>query len=329
MASVTPPSLSCFEVPRALVEPAVAALRLGNTALDAIFYDVGALAAALFAHGDYVDAGSSPASMPHGLHEIELGALANPEGSILIVDAAATPYVQPAFDDVKAFTSRANEPAEPPIHTLSVTGIGSSALGSAAFAWNISRALGEPVAAIVPGYGVADVVAQGLGGWFGFGLQSWLIKEATQNVLARTAPDVARIGRNLMMTARGHGETETGAPVFRRGSGSSDVLHAILEETPGIVRLFGHSKGALVIENAIHDLPGATAERLEIVTFGCPIAEDTPATYRQFLGWLDPLGLFNSWGNAPDRLIPARHTTNTWLPLSTPVTPLSRAAGMR
>jgi hypothetical protein len=29
-------------------------------------------------------------------------------------------------------------------------------------------ALGEPVVAIVPGYGLADVVPQALGGWFGF-----------------------------------------------------------------------------------------------------------------------------------------------------------------
>ncbi len=62
---------------------------------------------------------------------------------------------------------------------MSITGVGSSALGSVAFAWNLSVALGRPVAAIVPGYGVADVVQQALGGWYGFGLTAW-IKKMTQ-----------------------------------------------------------------------------------------------------------------------------------------------------
>jgi hypothetical protein len=73
-----------------------------------------------------------------------------------------------------------------------------------------------------------------------------------------------------MMTVPDHGKAENGAPVFQRGSGSSDVLHAILKDVPGIGRVFGHSKGALVIENAILDLPRDTRERLNIVTFGCP-----------------------------------------------------------
>ena len=55
-----------------------------------------------------------------------------------------------------------------------ITGVGSSALGSAALGWNISKALAQPVLAIVPGYGVADVMLQALGGWFGFGLHDYL-----------------------------------------------------------------------------------------------------------------------------------------------------------
>ena len=214
--------------------------------------------------------------------------------------------------------------------TASVTGVGSSALGSVAFAWNISTALDEPVAAIVPGYGVADVIQQGLGGWFGFGLHSWWIKQTAQEVLAHTMPQTARIGRHLMMTAPGHAEANTGAPVFQRGNGSSDVLHAILKEVTNISRVFGHSKGALVIENAILSLPRETTERLKVVTFGCPIAEDTPtAGYSQFLGVIDGLGLLNSWGNPPETVVPTHHSTNTSIPLSMPVSLLTRVATMR
>src|SRR6478752_5916876 len=60
------------------------------------------------------------------------------------------------------------------VDIATITGVGSSALGSAALAWDISVALEKPVLAIVPGYGVADVVLQGLGGWLAFGLHDFL-----------------------------------------------------------------------------------------------------------------------------------------------------------
>ena len=44
------------------------------------------------------------------------------------------------------------------VDIASITGVGSSAVGRAALAWDISVALEKPVLAIVPGYGFADVV---------------------------------------------------------------------------------------------------------------------------------------------------------------------------
>jgi hypothetical protein len=38
---------------------------------------------------------------------------------------------------------------------------------------------GKPVAAIVPGYGLAGVVQQALGGWFGFEMYSYWIKTSS------------------------------------------------------------------------------------------------------------------------------------------------------
>jgi hypothetical protein len=99
---------------------------------------------------------------------------------------------------------------------------------------------------------------------------------------------------------------------------------------PHIDRVFGHSKGALVIKNAIESLPRETTQRLHVVTFGCRIAEDTPTTlYSQFLGLIDGVGLLNSWGNSPETLIPAHHSTNTSIPLSMSVSVLTRLAMMR
>jgi hypothetical protein len=107
------------------------------------------------------------------------------------------------------------------------------------------------------------------------------------------------------------------------------VLHAILERLNGVERLFGHSKGALAIENAVRDLPVSVMERLRITTFGCPIEERPPATYRQLLGYFDCLGQLNSWGRKPDIWIPAGHTTNTLLPLSIEVDHFARSRSGR
>ena len=318
--------LSWFEAPRALVEPMVAVLRAANTAVDTLFYDVGVLAAELRDRGATIEVGGAPPAGTAGVSEpqkVLLDAVTNPEGSILVIDPQRPPFVT-RFADVEAFASFART-AEPAIRVLSVTGVGSSAFGSAAFAWNIAVALGEPIGAIVPGYGVADIVEQACGGWFGFGLHGPWVKQTAQYWLAMTAPGIARIGRELMMTAPGPHRQINGAPVFERGSGSSDVLHALLRDVPGFRYLFGHSKGALVIENAILDIPAPITEQLHIVTFGCPIVEDTPAHYRQFLGCMDWLGLLNSWGNRPEWLLPSQHSTNTYIPLSMPVTPLAKA----
>jgi len=320
-----------FDLPHALVEPAIRMLRTGNTLLDAMFYDVNVLSDQLRARGDAidVDAGGKPPSdaarITDALRDIDLGALSDPEGSILIIDTKHAPYIT-VFRDVPSFLVRAH--AQPVIETVSITGVGGSGLGSAGFAWNISAAIGEPVAAIVPGYGLADVMQQALGGWF-IGMHGWMIKQTAQNALALGAPALARIGRGLLATAPGHHELND-APVFTRGSGSADVLHAILDAAPRITRLFGHSKGALVIESALAGQ--APSQPLNIVTFGCPIGEDVPgARYEQFLGLLDWLGALNAWGNAPEKTPLACHSTNTRLPLSMGVKALASrgSAGLR
>jgi hypothetical protein len=328
MATTDFNSLVFFEAPRALIEPSLRVLRMGNTALDCVFYDVGVLWTELLWRGTAVvttDEGAAHATK--AFEKLDLGALSNPEGSILVVDARLAPFVK-RFDDVPSFLRYANDEGRD-VRAASITGVGSSALGSVAFAWNLSVALGQPVAAIVPGYGVADVIQQSLGGWFGFGLTSW-VKKVAQDMLAHMAPETARIGRGLMLTAPDHATADTGAPVFQRGSGSSDVLHSILKQSHHIDHVFGHSKGALSIGNAIHDLPKETTARLHVTTFGCPIQEDAPnATYLQFLGLVDGLGLLNSWGNRPEVRPFTQHSTNTATPLGMPVSLLTRLAEMQ
>jgi hypothetical protein len=302
--------LSLFELPQWLVEPAVRSCRLFNSALDFIFYDVPTLRAALAAKDAPMETrGEKPPS-----RIIDFDALSDPEGSLLLIDAHNAPYVHKYQSVEKFLGSPYQETREVDIATI--TGVGSSSLGSAALAWNISVALEKPVLAIVPGYGVADVMLQGFGGWFAFGLHDFLrSKTWIQTGLATAAPKTARIGRKLAASTPDE-PTARGAPVFRYGSGSSDVLHALLEHRVTPFRLLvGHSKGALQINNAIQSLHAERTHGLRVVTMGCPIGKLIAGVeYHQYLGLFDALGQLNSWGHSPDHWPRTWHSTNPMLP---------------
>lgn len=306
--------LGMFELPKAFVTPAVRACRFFNTAVDAIFYDVPALCSELAA----LDATMRRQGEKLPSRIIDFDALADPEGSLLLIDAQTAPYVH-RFHDVEAYLNSPH-PETRQVAIATITGVGSSALGSAALAWTISKALARPVLAIVPGYGVADMVLQGLGGWFGFGLHDVLnAKSVTQNAIANVAPRMAAIGRKLSGSVP-DAKTLHGAPVFRYGSGSSDVLHALMRDRPRPFQiLIGHSKGALQIGNALLSLDAGRTKGVRVVTLGCPIAEDAPgAVYHQYLGLYDALGQLNMWGHWPDHWTRTGHSTNPNLPLAMP-----------
>jgi hypothetical protein len=159
---VSPENLALYEVQKPFIEPILRSCRLWNTALDILFYDVGALTAALLMKGRAVntDALANLNSPRHRFAVLDLGAQSNPSGSIIVVDANLAPYVYKPFLEMETFFEFANGSESVGLNTLTVTGVGSSAFGSVAFAWDVSQAFGEPVAAIVPGYGLADIVPQ-------------------------------------------------------------------------------------------------------------------------------------------------------------------------
>jgi hypothetical protein len=309
-------SPAVFEIPQWLVEPAVRSCRLFNTALDFIFYDVPALRAGLAGKDEQMAAqDEKPPS-----RIVDFDALSDPEGSMLLIDATTPPYVH-KYKSVEAFLNSSYRETQD-VDIVTITGVGSSALGSAALAWDVSAALQKPVLALVPGYGVADVLLQSLGGWFAFGLHDYLgSKSMIQTGLAAAAPQAARIGRELAASAPSE-PTVRGAPVFRCGSGSSDVLHALLMNREQPFRLLvGHSKGALQISNAIRSVPEEQLDGIRVVTLGCPIGEDFKGVkYHQYLGLFDALGQLNAWGHRAEHWPPTWHSTN-------PVLPPAMAAG--
>ena len=338
-----------------MVQPLLRAFRHTNTAADALFYDVGLLWLRLYTRGVMLSikmpsaaAQTSDETAKAAFHLINLSASANPEGVILVIDAHRAPFVR-VFDKVTDFLTYLNAGAKPSsvdsksprveelyttpgeLHTITVTGVGSSALGSAAFGWNVSEVLHEPVAAIVPGYGLADLLPQALGGWFGFGVHDFM-RRIIQDALVSSAPRIAAVGRHLARTspeaasrqrARSPEATSEDKAVFRSGSPESDILHDILVKEPRINRLYGHSKGALCIQNAIRSLPDERYKHLHVTTFGCVIQEekDDP-DYHQVMGRIDGLGQLNSWGNWPEQWIGSWHSTNSMLPATMPITDL-------
>jgi len=320
--AVSPENLALYEVQKPFIEPILRSWRLWNTTFDTLFYDVGLLTTALLTKGTIVvtEATANSNSPRYPLTILDLTAQSNPSGSIIIVDANLAPYVGKPFLDMKEFFEFANGTEGAEIHTLTITGVGSSAFGSVAFAWDVSEALGEPVAAIVPGYGLADVVPQALGGWFGFEMYD-AVQSVSQEILANFAPTLALMGKDLARSTPGRETALTGAPVFRHGSAASDDVHAILQNVPGITRVIGHSKGALAIENALRSLPSDRTEEITVHTFGCVISEEVPCQrYFQQLGLIDALGFLNSGGNSPECRPFADHSTNSLIPLSLLVT---------
>jgi len=242
-----------LEIPRRAADPMACAMRVVNIAYESIVCCFFTLLHTLFAGGLVFNVALRKRNSASGepSREIDRSALLNPEGSILVVDTAEPPYVW-RFHNVPTFVTCVKKNGT--VASVSVNSVGKSARGSAALVSNVASALSEPVAAIAPGYGVADVFEQALGGWYGFEVSS-RVEQIVQRNLAKAMTVVASVGRDLQKSAPRHLEARTGVPAVQRGSGSPDVLHAVLSEVPKIWRLFGHSKGALVIANAVGSLP--------------------------------------------------------------------------
>ncbi|MTH79552.1 hypothetical protein [Paracoccus aestuariivivens] len=200
---------------------------------------------------------------------------------------------------------------------IAVAGVGSSGLGTAAFSRNVADAIGRPVLSVVSGYGLADLMSEALGGFFWFG---WL------NAMRHSFEPLDAMTRMLPSTL----ETTSGnlTTVIRR---SLDVktLYSLLEFLDWSL-LVGHSKGNLVISEALFELTehkprlaNALADRSRIVTVSAKIHMPRPwKRVIDVMGSLDGFGLLNSRASiSTDKSIAcAWHHTNTELLFHLPVT---------
>ncbi|MGZ9724382.1 hypothetical protein [Rhizobium miluonense] len=268
---------------------ALEGLRQRNLALDALFYDIKVIT-------------------PEEAFYLSDSLAA--EGAIMIVPPSGGAAIT-LCETVDEFVLRGGDK----VQALTVAGIGGSALGAAAFARNVADAIQGPVAAVVSGYGIADVITEAFGGHFLFGhlrgLRPFL--EIFDDIAGRP-----KVGA--------HGD-ESAA----RTSLDTRTVRALLADSRLSFRLLtGHSKGNLVLSAALHDLHkqdeariAKLAPEMKIVTIGARIA--MPPAFTDVVDVMGAWDWFGEINSRPfidaDRRIPhAWHHTNTDLNGHLPVT---------
>jgi len=205
------------------------------------------------------------------------------------------------------------------VQVLAVAGVGSSALGAAAFARNVADAFGVTVAAVVSGYGLADLLAEALGGWFWFGTLNRLRHQF------ETLDDMSR-ALNRPETL---GDTTSSFDLDRVSLDTRTVMALLSDRRFRFSLVTGHSKGNLVISEALYELERQPAgeripaDKFWIVTVSAAAA--MPPRYEKIIdvmGTIDGFGALNSTlGVTIDKRCPLSwHDTNTDLPFHLPVT---------
>ena len=269
-----------------------------NAALDALFYDVGALS----------------------LEEARGIALRYAaEGAILEVGPSSDLSLR-MWRDYEDFSDQQGSWA-----ALVVAGVGSSALGSAAFARNVADAAGAPVLAVVSGcYGLADLVTEALGGHFLFGSLN-RVRHAFEWL-----DDLRRAEDPVELSASASRSYVSDPISIARRSDDVRTLIALLTGKTRFRWLVGHSKGNLVLSEALYAIcrnePDLFAElngRSAIITISARIAMPRGISpIIDIMGAFDGFGALNSRASiGTDISVPlAWHHTNTELPFHLPVT---------
>lgn len=267
------------------------AVRQRNILLDALFYDV--------------------EKVRHD-EAVRLAPWKAGEGAMLIVPPSDGPELT-VCPDLDAFFAAGGAA----IDAIAVAGVGSSALGTAAFARNVADAIGRPVVAVVSGYGLADLVTEASGGF------AWAAGlDGLHRLWERIDHSLDWI-RTLEANALG----ETASRLHR----DTDTLAALLRDPRlQIGLLVGHSKGNLVIADALHELQRTDRARsddlcgrIRIVCFSArPKLPRACAHVTEVIGRYDLIGGFATRREAPPAIVvpDAWHHTNTALVGHLPVT---------
>ena len=298
------------------------AIKTRNAVFDTVFYDVSSLTFQEW---------------------MQLNPLADRKGKVIVVSPTGSPKAESIrhYSSVPEFIASEDWNS---VFAVAVTGVGSSAVGTAALARNVADAckdtIGGDVAGVVSGFGASDVVQEGLGGYFFYGMLNqyrFMTETAIENVVAVVSDSFAKTTNiqkqveNILGSVLGD-YSAPGADDYAL----EQILSArYLHKNTSIRLLIGHSKGNLLIadvldriSNELKPVKHEGFSNLAVVTLGAvvDIAEDLipKDNQYQFLGSFDSLGFCNSrWtmeGLAPHTSLPGRwHSLNRKLPLHTDV----------
>jgi hypothetical protein len=277
---------------RLFLRTPVRLMRARNNVLDLMFYDINTI----------------PVETRRTLLE-----WTDPDGSVLVVypgngDAREVTH----FEHVEKFLASEQFRST---QVVAIAGVGSSALGTAALAANVADAISRPVAGIVSGYGLANVVAEGVVGWFVLRPLNQL-RQFVDLFLTPLDPLLQKISTDTQPNA----DPER-LPSYVYGLPEIDTLDQVLSHPDSqVVLAVGHSKGNLSIAAALgnrsSEQAGIQNPRMAVVTFGALVElPQSLAKQRQFIGTLDGFGWMNSILPQPWVGVPwATHTLNTALP---------------
>ncbi|MEL6487605.1 MAG: hypothetical protein AAFQ13_10750, partial [Pseudomonadota bacterium] len=265
-----------------------------NAALDALFYDVDALSRE---------------------EKAQLRRSGKAEGMVLEVGPSWAPSLR-VWDRLAQC-----EGLKPRYCAITIAGVGSSAVGAAALARNVADALRGPVLAVVSGHGMSDLASEAVGGFFLFGGLNAMRHGV--NSFDRSV-DAMRAMNPWLPPSPGPSVDPGQGFQLARFSEDVKALTGLLAGEVETDWLVGHSKGNLVISEALYALRAKHTERFEevaqsvpIVTFGARIAMPTEIErVIDVMGDLDSFGAMNSRPDIPvDVNVPgAWHHTNTRLP---------------
>jgi hypothetical protein len=235
------------------------------------------------------------------------------QGSIIVVDPDPAKDLL-YFHDPVEFLEKA---VAADVGGLSLSGVGSSAIGAVGLARDVAAVKQVPIAAIVSGYGLDDVLYEAMGGWL-------CLRET--NRLEFVAQQVSNFASAL--TPFPMAKTQISL-MDSMGSGPDLFTLKCLLRSPRIRRLrwvVGHSKGNLLISSAISELLmegadlAARLAEVRIVLFGALSA--LPADIgqqHQIIGNMDALGWINSRLNVDHKLVRgAMHHLNPHIPFAMP-----------
>ena len=264
-----------------------------NVLLDALFYDV-----KVVRHDEALNLAPWKAG----------------EGAILIVPPSGGEALSVCAGVEDFFAAGGGD-----LDTVTVAGVGSSALGTAAFARNVADALGRPVAAIVSGYGLADLITEAAGGF------SWAAG------LDGLYDLWTRLDHSLdWVRAAEEGTALTDTDTHHTDRDAETLTTLLRDPRAKIARIIGHSKGNLVVADALYSLQREDRARSDAVGESVAIIQISarvkmPRSCRhvtEAIGRWDLIGDFAMRREAPAAVtVPdAWHHTNTDLYGHVPVT---------